>query len=57
MPPDEKKVMKFKVPEKEGEKEELTPLMKEYEEETGKNAKWGGELTKGYKEWRKKQKE
>lgn len=32
---------------------ELTPLMEEYEEETGKKAKWGGELTKGYKKWRR----
>lgn len=36
------------------EKKKLTPLMKEYEEETGKNARWGGKLTKAYKKWRRK---
>lgn len=39
------------------ERENPTPLMKEYEKETGKNAKWGSELTKGYKKWRKKRRE
>ncbi len=33
--------------------ENLTPLMKEYEEETGKYAIWGGEVTDGYKKWRR----
>lgn len=36
--------------------QELTPLMKKYEEETGKNArKKNGDLTKAYKKWRRKQ--
>lgn len=34
-------------------KEKLTPLMEKFEEETGKHAKWGGELTKAYKKWRR----
>lgn len=33
--------------------EQLTPLMKEYEEETEKYAIWGGEVTESYKKWRR----
>lgn len=32
---------------------ELTPLMRKFEEETEKKAKWKGEITSAYKEWRK----
>ncbi|KXB05108.1 hypothetical protein AKJ48_00120 [candidate division MSBL1 archaeon SCGC-AAA261O19] len=39
----------------ETKKRKLTPLMKQYEEETGKNARRkDGELTKAYKKWRRK---
>lgn len=43
------------MPEKEGpKKKKLTPLMKEYEEETGKSARGkDGKTTKAYKKWRK----
>lgn len=41
---------------KSGKSKRLTPLMKKYEEETGKNARWGGKLTKGYKKWRRNRK-
>lgn len=37
------------------ENEDINPLMEKYEEETGKNAKWGGELTEGFKDWREEQ--
>ncbi len=37
--------------------EQLTELMKEYEEETGKYAIWGGEVTEGYKKWRRERNE
>lgn len=35
----------------------LTPLMKKFEKETDKNAIWKGEVTKQFKNWKKKQKE
>lgn len=34
------------------EDRELTPLMEEFESETGKRAKRGGEVTEAYREWR-----
>lgn len=30
-----------------------TKLMEEFEEETGKHAVWGGEVTKAFKDWKK----
>jgi putative ABC transport system ATP-binding protein len=36
---------------------EKTPLMEQYEEETGKLAIWKGEISKNFKKWKKKQKE
>ena len=33
--------------------EKKTPLMEQYEEETGKKAIWRGKETKGYIEWKK----
>jgi putative ABC transport system ATP-binding protein len=36
---------------------EKTPLMEQYEEETGKLAIWKGELSKNFKKWKKKKKQ
>lgn len=36
---------------------EKTGLMKEFEDETGKNAVWGGKVTKQFKEWKRLKKE
>ena len=33
---------------------EKTPLMKQFEEETGKLAIWKGEISKNFKKWKKK---
>lgn len=50
-----KKMAIKKEKEKERKKEEeLTPLMKEYEEETGKHAIWRGEVTKQFDKWKEK---
>lgn len=40
---------------KEEREEELTPLMRRYEDETGRPALWSGEPTKQYRRWRRKQ--
>ncbi|MFW9826099.1 MAG: ABC transporter ATP-binding protein [Candidatus Thorarchaeota archaeon] len=36
---------------------EKTPLMEQYEEETGKLAIWKGEISKNFKKWKKKKKQ
>lgn len=42
--------------EKSSDKDSQLQYVKEYEEETGKNAIWQGEVTKGYRDWVKKNK-
>jgi hypothetical protein len=36
-----------------GEIEEKTPVMEQYEDETGKYAIWRGKVTEGFKKWLK----
>ena len=38
-----------------GTKKKKLSLKEQYEKETGKNAIWHGKVTKGFKEWKKKQ--
>lgn len=35
----------------------LTPLMKKFEEQTEKKARWGGEITSAYRKWRRNHKD
>lgn len=52
-----RKIRGFFTKEPEIEEEDEEELMIRFEKETGKNAVWGGKVTKQYKTWKNAQKD